>query len=1324
MATDPLTEEYAQGQESILELEQRVQAHQADQRAKVASEQSIVDLEAELAGKELNPIPDLPVEDDGFINNTWEVTGSAVEKAAEQVVRTIGTLSSFAEDTGGRIVVATPENLVEPDSGIGLPFTDARLDYQSKSEFHEMARNYEIATGKAPKGIEQFELPDADRPDSGAGEMTSAFAQWLIVFAATRKMGMGNISGSIVADFTAFDPHEARLADLAKTMGEGNPVFDNAFTEFMAADPTDTTIEGRLKNALEGVLIGGAIEGFMQSARWARSYRAAKAAAGARNLKDIDTLTPQGPTRTVDDNVTTTKLPNEAGEIQVVSRGDNLQVIHSEVADNLQGTGLGKQLYDDAIDQAETAGRRLVSDTEVSESAARVWESMARRGDDIIDQRVTNPENVVKEIDAGSGTARYSTKNGTPLFERVKGASDELDVDAAARETLAGGKPKETLHDVALRQLKNTLKSDPAKLRAVREALESGNYHEAQELLDFNGSTVDWDGLSSQVGVDGAEEIRNIINSFSDVFAAEMKSAKGYQSGAETLARSVGATVDDVLKLGRDVKNGPGLAARMAGADTVLYQSTQRLRQLAKVAANGSDKDVFALFKQIDLHAALQATIKGSRSEIARALEQMKRVSTANVDDFTEFDTLMRDSSGLNGDQRRHLAQRIADLKDMNAINQLVRKSRWQRARDMWIEVYINGLLSAVSTVMLNNASNLLKLVEGITERYFAAAIGGLKNAGKRAIGRNAGENIAFREANAYLYGTMHGLDAAMRIPFKGIFDAIKADGLKGVKNLDAESFGSVYRAFVDEKPVLDTRMRVDADTRKAISMADESDISIAESLRTMNLKDVDWDAKAVNSLGKLVRIPGRLILTSDEFFKQIVYHQHLASQAYKHGDAMATSLGKTGKQRLALIERTHRNYREFPPEEVRFEAMDHARYQTFQLDLPNGIARDIESTINKHPMVRFVVPFYRTPVNIVKQTVLERTPLGLLKAHKSELFRRIAAGGPEGDIALARLATGSAFMGWAMNLALQGKVTGGGLSTANMPNTEAMDDIPPYSYEHNGRWYQYNRLEPLGMLMGLGADLALAAEWYQDDDEADFKEAAALALIVVTTNITDKTWFKGVADLVSAVEDPKRFGERYINQQSGAMLTPYSSLLRRINVDHDELAREAWTWMDNFKSRVPGFSKDLPIQHDLLGQPRYKRDYLGPSWASPVAAGVERDDPVYKEVARLAFDYRPPSKDLFGVGENVTNEVYSEVMSKKGTIQVNGSTLHEKLQSVMDSGFYADSLSDEGKADIVKGVISGYLRAAKMNFLRENPTYFDDVKLQKQAVLSLKFQN
>ena len=1321
MPTDPLTVEHEQSEESLLELEQRVSAQQAQEQRNAQNEVSIFDLEQKLLSEV--PVYVDPEADDGFWNNAWEVTGSAAERSAEQVIRSLGDLTSFAEDAGGRITVADPEHLPEDDQGFGIPFTDKRIAHLSMEQFNEQAVQYEIATGKQPMGISDIDFPDVDRPDSTAGAMTSGFLQWGLVFAATRKAGLGNISGSVIADFAAFDPHEARLADLATQLGEGNPIFDNAFTQYMSADPTDSNIEGRLKNALEGLLIGGAIEGTMASFRWMRAYRVAKKVSRERNLKDAKILEPKAapiadaPTAevsaTVDGNVT--RHATEAGVIDVVSRGGKIaQIVNVEVDAAARGAGVGTELYRAAAKQADDAGLRLVSDTKVSESAARRWDAMAKAGDDIIDQRITNPDNV-KLVDGN-----YTTQNGTPLFERGGKAAKTADeaLDGAARATLRGEKVAETFHDVALRQLKASLNADPAKLRLIRKALESGDTQVAAELIDFNHSTVDWESLGKQLG-DGesVDEFVKIINAFSDVFSAEMKAATGFQSQAETLARSVGTTADDVLKLGLDVKGGIGLSGRMAGADTFLYQSTQELRRLAKLATGGTDADMMSFFRQMDLHATLQATIKGSKSEIARALNQMQRVSTSHLDDFKEFDDLMRDSTGLTGDKRRHLAQKIADLKDMNQINQIARKSLGRRSLDVWVEIYVNGLLSAIATLMLNNASNTLKLIEGISERYFAAGIGAVKNGTRSALRMETKEAITFREANAYLYGTMQGLDAAMRIPFKQLFSKAGRD------SITAEDFGAVYRVFVDEKPVLDTRMRVDIDTRKAISMLDESDLSLAQGLRQLDLSKVDLNAKAVNSLGKLVRMPGRLIMTSDEFFKQITYNQHLASQAYKDGSAIALAKGKTGKQRAAIIERTHRNYSEFPPESVRFEAMDHARYQTFQSDLPDGLARDFESLINRHPAMKFVIPFYRTPVNIVKQTILERSPIGFIKLHKSELYRRINAGGPQGDIALARLATGSAFMGWAMTQAMNGKITGGGLSTVSAANSEDLDNIPPYSFEFQGSWIQYSRLEPMGMLMGLGADLALAAEWYQDDDDTEFMEAASLAITVVTANITDKTWFKGVADMVSAFEDPKRFAGNYAKQMTTTMVTPYSALLRRINTDHDQIAREAWSWMDKWKAGMPGFSEDLPVQFDLLGKPRYKRDYLGPAWASPVAMGEDVNDPVYKEVVRLAFDYRKPRRDLFGTGQDVTNEVYSDVMSRKAQVIVSGKTLHENLEDLFDSGLYEDTLSDEGKADVVKGIISSYTQAAKGDFLQDNPDFLDGVVEAKQEKSELRLK-
>ena len=55
-----------------------------------------------------------------------------------------------------------------------------------------------------------------------------------------------------------FDPNEGRLADMLVEFD--SPVLNNAVTQYLATDEDDTEMEGRLKNVLEGMLIGGPLE--------------------------------------------------------------------------------------------------------------------------------------------------------------------------------------------------------------------------------------------------------------------------------------------------------------------------------------------------------------------------------------------------------------------------------------------------------------------------------------------------------------------------------------------------------------------------------------------------------------------------------------------------------------------------------------------------------------------------------------------------------------------------------------------------------------------------------------------------------------------------------------------------------------------------------------------------------------------------------------------------------------------------------------------------------------------------------------------------------
>jgi hypothetical protein len=88
-----------------------------------------------------------------------------------------------------------------------------------------------------------------------------------------RELGKYAVAGA-VTDFAVFDAHEARLSNLIQMA----PSLQNPITAFLAADEDDAEIVGRLKNAVEGLGIGGVFDTFLQGLRGFRSGLKAKSA--------------------------------------------------------------------------------------------------------------------------------------------------------------------------------------------------------------------------------------------------------------------------------------------------------------------------------------------------------------------------------------------------------------------------------------------------------------------------------------------------------------------------------------------------------------------------------------------------------------------------------------------------------------------------------------------------------------------------------------------------------------------------------------------------------------------------------------------------------------------------------------------------------------------------------------------------------------------------------------------------------------------------------------------------------------------------------------
>jgi hypothetical protein len=123
---------------------------------------------------------------------------------------------------------------------------------------------------------------DIAAPKSVTGGLIKGVAQFVTGLALTRGIGPaagGGVAATAtrgaIANFAAFDPHQERLSNLVEKF----PALSNPVTQLLQAKPDDTAVEGRVKNALEGLGLGAVADGFVKGVRLLKSAGEAKAAA-------------------------------------------------------------------------------------------------------------------------------------------------------------------------------------------------------------------------------------------------------------------------------------------------------------------------------------------------------------------------------------------------------------------------------------------------------------------------------------------------------------------------------------------------------------------------------------------------------------------------------------------------------------------------------------------------------------------------------------------------------------------------------------------------------------------------------------------------------------------------------------------------------------------------------------------------------------------------------------------------------------------------------------------------------------------------------------
>ncbi|RYM14840.1 thermonuclease family protein [Sphingobium cupriresistens] len=344
---------------------------------------------------------------------------------------------------------------------------------------------------------------------------------------------------------------------------------------------------------------------------------------------------------------------------------------------------------------------------------------------------------------------------------------------------------------------------------------------------------------------------------------------------------------------------------------------------------------------------------------------------------------------------------------------------------------------------------------------------------------------------------------------------------------------------------------------------------------------------------GKIIRTPTRLLSSADELFKGMARRMELNGLAVRKAAAEGLR-GEEGKRRVADLVAN-------PTDEMLDQAFDYGRYLTFQRPLGKvGTAATMLS--NSTPAMKLVLPFVRTPTNLLKFS-LERSPAAPLLKEWRKDFR---AGGAKRDLALSRALVGSGVGALVAELASQGLVTGNGPADEKARALLRADGWQPYSIKVGDRYVSYQRLDPFASTLGVAAGMVELQDHMTDKQKDD---VALLVTASVMQSLSSKTWLSGLGDLVDAVNDPGRYANGWLKRTAGSLAVPAS--VAQVARTMDPTLREADTIMDAVRRRVPGLSKSLPEQRDVWGQPITSEGGIGPDIVSPVWTSTRRNDPV-----------------------------------------------------------------------------------------------------------------
>ena len=686
-----------------------------------------------------------------------------------------------------------------------------------------------------------------------------------------------------------------------------------------------------------------------------------------------------------------------------------------------------------------------------------------------------------------------------------------------------------------------------------------------------------------------------------------------------------------------DANNPGALAAHVVAAKDLLVSEVKKLDELTD-AARGVDATIEAKLawkQQAVLVANIQKMYKGAQTDIARALSALR---TPNRDDAAllgrDYSRLVDDIGGINRlDEEIDSFAAIGPGNPKAKIELVGASSKWDRGFAALHEVWVNAILSGYWTHVKNISGALTALMADDAVLGYTA----LRQLPRALTG--AERDVTFGDVQARVFGQVMSL---------------------------SEAFTEAGARFKSREEIYGS-----SKLENAVAGGQRSDAFSAEALGVK--KGVAGNL--INAVGQVAtagRVPTRLLVAEDTFFKVIAYRGSLYEQAYR----AARQRGKQGADAGTFIADFLHN----PPEQAIEEARDTAKYITLQQEL-EGAPKHLQQVMRNRYM-RWIVPFYKTPTNALLWMGQHSPVAWMSDRYKGD----IAAGGYRAARARSRMQLGSLVWG---GLSLKtyldpeenGSCTGALSNDPRVVDAYRRQGVMPYSCKFGDTWIPYNLFEPVSGMLSLVADVNEVLS-HPDTDEKTAEELVMATVLTVGYGLTQKSYLEGINRFMKAISNPYGNAADNVMKSYVKSIVPGSAALNEIRKVNDDIKRFRDGYLDDIMDRLPGLSTRLPAERDLWGRvTSLHRAY------SPYNENV-----VDREITRLRL---PLSKHPNGFGDLEFTPEQRDYFHKRA-----GEMSYERLEKLL--------LGDSPRAEVYRK-------------LKVSSEKLSTVRLRKQARTSMR---